>query len=86
MKNKQHEESKIFTLILVFSLYHYTRTHGHGHMDIINRTILQQKDLTYKYRSDPDIPIGVLGMVDDNLCISECGITSVQKNAITRAL
>ena len=51
-------------------------------MDTLNRIILEQKHLTYKYRSDPNIEIGVMGMVDDNLCISMCGITSVQKNAI----
>ena len=51
-------------------------------MDTLNKTLLKQKDITYKYRSDPSIEIGVLGMVDDNLCISKCGITSVQKNAI----
>ena len=51
-------------------------------MDTLNKTILKQKDITYKYRSDPSIEIGVLGMVDDNLSISKCGITSVKKNAI----
>ena len=51
-------------------------------LDTLNRIILKQKHLTYKYRSDPNIEIGVLGMVDDTLCISQCGITSVQKNAI----
>ena len=51
-------------------------------MDTLNRTILQEDDLTYKYRGDPDICIGVLGMVDDNLSISKCGINSVKKNAI----
>ena len=51
-------------------------------MDTLNRIILEHKELTYKYRSDPNIEIGVLGMVDDNLCISKCGVTSIQKNAI----
>ena len=48
-------------------------------MDTLNKTILEQKDITYKYRSDPTIEIGVLGMVNDNHCISKCGITLVQK-------
>ena len=51
-------------------------------MDMLNKTILKQDHLTYQYRSDPNIRIGVLGMVDDNLSISKCGIPSVQKNAV----
>ena len=51
-------------------------------MDILNKNILEQKDLTYKFRGDPDIEIGVLGMVDDNLAISKCGTSSVMKNAV----
>ena len=51
-------------------------------MDILNKNILEQKDLTYKFRGDPDIEIGVLGMVDDNLAISKCGTYSVMKNAV----
>ena len=51
-------------------------------MDKLNKTILKQDHLTYQYQSDRNIRIGVLGMVDDNLSISQCGITSVQKNAV----
>ena len=51
-------------------------------MDMLNKTILKQDHLTYQYRGDPNIRIGVLGMVDDNLSISECGTKSVQKNAV----
>ena len=36
----------------------------------------------YKYNNDPEIKIGVLGMVDDTLAVSECGISSVLKNSI----
>ena len=36
----------------------------------------------YLYKNDPSIQIGVLGMVDDTLSISECGIKSVTKNSI----
>ena len=50
-------------------------------MDILNKNILEQKDLTYKFRGDPDIEIGVLG-IDDNLAISKCGTSSVMKNAV----
>ena len=48
----------------------------------MNKTMLKQDHLTYKYRSDPSIKIGVMGMVDDNLFISQCGLSSVQKNAV----
>ena len=50
--------------------------------DILPKNILEQKDLTYKFRGDPGIEIGVLGMVDDNLAISKCGTSSVMKNAV----
>ena len=51
-------------------------------MDTLNKTILEQDHLTYKYRGDPNIKIGVMGMVDDNLSISNCGMSTVQKNAV----
>ena len=51
-------------------------------MDILNKIILEQKDLIYKVRREPDIEIGVLGMVNDNLAISKCGTVSVMKNAV----
>ena len=35
---------------------------------------MKSKDsLMYKYRGDPSIAVGVLGMVDDTLGVSECG-------------
>ena len=51
-------------------------------MDILHKTMLQQDHLTYNYRSDPNIQIGVLGMVDDNLAIAKCGVNSVMKNVV----
>ena len=51
-------------------------------MDTLNKTILEQEHLTYKYRGDPNIQIGVLGMVDDNFSVSNCGMKTVQKNAV----
>ena len=38
--------------------------------------------MTYKYRGDPNIHIGVIGMVDDNLAIAKCGTSSVLKNSV----
>jgi hypothetical protein len=49
-------------------------------MDILNKNILEQDHLQYKYRGDPNIAIGVLGMVDDTLSISECGMKSILRN------
>ena len=44
-------------------------------MDTLNKIILPQEHLTYKYKGDPEIEIGVLGMVDENLAIAnKCGI------------
>ena len=51
-------------------------------MDLLNKTMLQHEHLTYKYKSDPNILIGVLGMVDDDLAIAKCGVNSVVKNAV----
>ena len=34
-------------------------------MDTLNKYMKSKEELTYKYRGDPTIPIGVLGMVDD---------------------
>ena len=51
-------------------------------MDKLNKILNTKETLRYKYRGDPSIGIGVLGMVDDNIGISECGINSVVKNAV----
>ena len=51
-------------------------------MDQLNKIILPQKQLTYNYKGDENIEIGVLGMVDDNLSISKCGVSSLQKNSV----
>ena len=49
-------------------------------MDKVNKVMLADDSLTYKYRGDPNIHLGVLGMVDDILAISHCGIASIKKN------
>ena len=51
-------------------------------MDTINKFMLKNDQLKYHYRNDTKIPIGVLSMVDDQLLIAECGLPSVQKNAV----
>jgi hypothetical protein len=51
-------------------------------MDKVNKVMLADDSLCYYYRGDPNIPLGVLGMVDDTLAISKCGVASVKKNAI----
>ena len=51
-------------------------------MDKLNKEMLKEDTLKYYYQKDKDIPIGVLGMVDDTIDISECGHQAVQKNAI----
>ena len=51
-------------------------------MDTLNKYMKSNKNLTYKYRGYPNIGIGVLGMVDDTLAVSECGVRSVEKNAV----
>ena len=51
-------------------------------MDKLNKLILQDKQVLYSYKNDPNIQIGVLGMVDDTLSISECGNRTIAKNAM----
>ena len=51
-------------------------------MDKLNQTLLQEEQTKYLYMGDKNIPIGVLGMVDDTISISNCGIQSIKKNAI----
>ena len=51
-------------------------------MDQLNKIILKQDHLTYHYKGDENIKIGVLGMIDDTLSISKCGTPSIQKNAV----
>ena len=48
-------------------------------MDQLNKSLLQDEELTYKYKGDDSIAIGVLGMIDDTLSISKCGNTIVKK-------
>ena len=51
-------------------------------MDTLNKIVLPQDNLIYKYKGDNNIRIGVLGMVDDTLAISDCGTPSIQKNSV----
>ena len=51
-------------------------------MDKVNKVMLADDDLTYQYRGDTDIKLGVLGIIDDTLAISKCGTAAVQKNAV----
>ena len=51
-------------------------------MDQLNKTILKEDNLTYNYKGDKNIKIGVLGMIDDTLSIIKCGTTSILKNAV----
>ena len=49
-------------------------------LDKINQFMLDNDELKYRYKGDTNIDIGVLGMVDDTIAISKCGIRSIQKN------
>ena len=50
-------------------------------MDTMNKTAMSDDTLQYFYRNDPNIPIGVLGMIDDTLAVSKCGKEAIRKNA-----
>ena len=51
-------------------------------MDKLNKIALSDESLQYRYKGDPNIPIGVLGMVDDTLGVSKCGQEAIRKNAV----
>ena len=51
-------------------------------MDKLNKAMKKETPLQYLYQNDPNIPLGVLGMIDDTLDISECGNQSVVKNVV----
>ena len=54
-------------------------------MDKLNQIAMDKRSLQYKYMGDPNIPIGVLGMVDDTLAVSECGYQAIRKNAVVNS-
>ena len=54
-------------------------------MDKLNKICKENNSLQYKYKGDENITIGVLGMVDDTLVPAECGVTSVEKNAVVNS-
>jgi hypothetical protein len=54
-------------------------------MDTLNKNMKNKDSLQYKYRNDPNITIGVLGMIDDTLAVAECGANSVEKNSIVNS-
>ena len=51
----------------------------------LNKIMHIKDTLMYKDRDDPNIGIGVLGMINDDVGISECGMDSFVKNAIKNA-
>ena len=51
-------------------------------MDQLNKTAVSDQSLQYYYRGDMNIPIGILGMVDDTLAVALCGNHSKRKNAV----
>ena len=53
-----------------------------NNMDKLNKMSLADESLQYKYKGDPNIPIGVLGFVDDTLGVSECGSSAIKKNSL----
>ena len=54
-------------------------------MDQLNKTAISDKSLLYNYKGDTNIPVGILGMVDDTLAVAECGNNSIKKNAVVNS-
>ena len=53
--------------------------------DTMNKIAFSEEDLQYKYKGDPNIPVGILGVVDDTFSISEYGNKSIIKNSFVNA-
>ena len=51
-------------------------------MDTLNKIMKNKESLEYKYRNDPNITIGVIGLIDETLAVAECGASSVEKNSV----
>ena len=51
-------------------------------LDTLNKTALSDDTIQYYYCNDPNIPIGVLGMINDTLGVSKCGKDEIKKNAL----
>jgi hypothetical protein len=51
-------------------------------MDTLNKAVMADQSLQYFYKEDPNIPIGIRGMVDDTLGISKCGSESIKLNSV----
>ena len=51
-------------------------------MDNLNKRVMADQHLQYYYKEDKSIPIGIRGMVDDTIGVSNCGNTSVQLNGV----
>ena len=51
-------------------------------MDKLNKMALLDETLCYKYKGDSAISVGILGMVDDTLGVSNCGSDAIKKNAV----
>ena len=54
-------------------------------MDTLNKTMKEDTNLHYNYKGDKNIAIGVLGMVDDTLALSECGNKAIRKNSVVNS-
>ena len=42
-------------------------------MDQPNKISMYDTTLQYRYKGDTNVPIGILGMIDDTLAVLECG-------------
>ena len=51
-------------------------------MDRLNQIAISDESLQYNFKGDLTIPIGILGMVDDILSVSECGIKTIEKTSV----
>ena len=55
-------------------------------LDTGNKLTLEDETLHYNYKGDKNIPIELLGMVDDTLAVTQCGNASVKRNAFANSL
>ena len=80
VNNKLTERVKVSDIIMQGSVWSSLKCTAV--MDKLNKTTMTNPALQYSYKNYPNIKIGVNGMVDDILAISECGTNSIVKNAV----
>ena len=75
--NKLTERVKVNDIIMQGSVWRSLKCTA-----VMDKLVTKNPALQYSYKNDPNITLGVNGIVDDILAISEGGKNSIVKNAV----